>query len=36
MVLAPGTHFDHYEVIAPLGKGGMDEVVRPQATCVAG
>ena len=26
MPLAPNTHFDHYEIIAPLGAGGMGEV----------
>ena len=26
MPIAPNTHFDHYEIIAPLGAGGMGEV----------
>jgi serine/threonine protein kinase len=28
MPIAPNTSFDHYEIIAPLGKGGMGEVYR--------
>ena len=26
MPIAPNTQFDHYEILAPLGKGGMGEV----------
>ncbi len=32
MTVASGTRFDHYEVIAPLGKGGMGEVLRARDT----
>lgn len=32
MPIAPNTQFDHYEILAPLGKGGMDEVFRARDT----
>ena len=28
MKMTTGTHLDHYEIIAPLGVGGMGEVYR--------
>ena len=28
MAITPGTQFDHYEIIAPVGAGGMGEVYR--------
>ena len=28
MSLAPGTYLDHYEILSPIGKGGMGEVYR--------
>ena len=32
MPLTSGTRFDHYEIIAPIGKGGMGEVFRARDT----
>lgn len=32
MPIAPNTSFDHYEILAPIGKGAMGEVYRACAT----
>jgi len=32
MQLSPGTKLAHYEIIAPIGKGGMGEVYRARDT----
>ncbi len=32
MTISPGLQFDHYDIIAPIGKGGMGEVFRARDT----
>ena len=32
MTLASGTRFDHYEILSPIGAGGMGEVYRARDT----
>ena len=32
MAVSPGTRLDHYEILAPIGAGGMGEVYRARDT----